>query len=287
MPAPTSDTARMRHGIFVAPFRELSDPGRMVDLAVAAEGAGWEGFFLWDHVLAQPDWAVADPWTILAAAARATRRIRIGTMVTPLARRRPWVLARQVATLDGLSDGRLVLGVGLGDDGWQEFSAFGEDPDPRVRASALDEGLEVLRGLLGEGPTEFQGSVHRIHVPSFLPPTTQPQVPMWAACRWPRRRPLRRAARLEGCFPIFPGGWPPARPDPGAVATVASDLRALGARAPYDLAVTWAEWAHPASSPAELRDLEAAGATWALEWLGPEGLAAADVEGVVQRGPST
>lgn len=275
----------MRHGIFLAPFQTFSDPRLVVDLAAAAEAAGWDGFFLWDHVLARPGWAVADPWTILAAAAATTEHVRLGAMVTPLARRRPWVLARQIATLDNLSNGRMVVGIGLGDDGWSEFSAFGEDPDPRARAMALDEGVELLRRLLSGAPTEFQGNLHRVSSPAMLPGPRQRPIPMWAACRWPARRPLRRAARLEGCFPIFPGGWPPARPDPETVAEVAKDLRSLGAAEPYDLAVTWADWAHPARSGAEIRELEDAGATWALEWLGPEPLPQQGLERVVRRGP--
>jgi alkanesulfonate monooxygenase SsuD/methylene tetrahydromethanopterin reductase-like flavin-dependent oxidoreductase (luciferase family) len=113
-----------------------------------AEQAGWAGLFLWDHMLAVPGLAVADAWTRLAAIAVATRQIRIGALVAPLSRRRPWTLARQISTLDHLAEGRLVVGIGLGEDGWKEFSSFGEIVDPHERGLLLDESMEILQGLL-------------------------------------------------------------------------------------------------------------------------------------------
>jgi alkanesulfonate monooxygenase SsuD/methylene tetrahydromethanopterin reductase-like flavin-dependent oxidoreductase (luciferase family) len=101
----------------------MAEPSRVVELAKSAEAAGWDGFFLWDHILAVPGMPVADSWITMAAVAQATARMRLGMLVTPLARRRPWVVAREAATLDRLSKGRLVVGVGLGDDGWREFHA--------------------------------------------------------------------------------------------------------------------------------------------------------------------
>ncbi len=277
----------MRSGIFLAPFGAFAEPQRVVDLAAAAEEAGWDGLFLWDHILAGASTPVADPLVTLAAVAAGTVRIRLGAMVTPLARRRPWVLARQLATLDRLSHGRMVLGVGLGDDGWHEFSAFGEDPRPATRAAALDDGLAVVRALLGGGPVSFQGSVHHVEAPAFLPAPLQQPLPVWAACRWPRQRPLLRAARLEGCFPIFDGGWPPPPPDPSEVRLLLERLHELGAGGEYDLAVTHASWAHPEPPAPVVRQLAAAGATWWLEWLGPEGITPEDAERVVRRGPPT
>lgn len=275
----------MRTGLFLAPFGAFAEPARVADLARSAEAAGWDGLFLWDHILAAPATPVADPWITLAAVASVTDRIRMGAMVTPLARRRPWVLARQLTSLDRLSRGRLVLGVGLGDDGWEEFSAFGEDPDPARRAAALDEGLEVVRSLLTGAPVRFSGSVHRVSAPGLLPTPIQSPLPAWGACRWPRRAPLRRAARLEGCFPIFPSGWPPPEPDPGKVAAVARRLRELGAGPEHELVVTHASWAGDPDAPGALARLTGAGATWWLEWLGPAGLDAGSVEVLVRRGP--
>ena len=106
-----------RRAIFVAPFEELSEPALVAELAAKAERKGWDGFFVWDHVAyAEPVRALADPWVTLAAVAMRTERVKIGPLVTPLARRRPHQLARETVTLDRLSRGRLVLGVGLGSE---------------------------------------------------------------------------------------------------------------------------------------------------------------------------
>ena len=223
----------MKHGIFLPPFNELADPRRVAALAADAEQAGWDGFYVWDHVLAEPGMAVAEAWTTLAAIAMATSHIRIGALVTPLARRRPWVLARQIAMLDQLSGGRLVVGVGLGDDGWREFSAFGDETVPRVRGELLDESLQILQGLLTGNEVVHAGGRYVIDCPPLLPAPVQDPVPIWAAVRWPNRKPLARAARLQGCFPIFAGsGDRPAPPPagPGVIPPVAGVPELLPAR---------------------------------------------------------
>ena len=177
-------------------IRMLADAGR------AAEDAGWDGFFLWDHINAF-DGDMIDPWVALAAIAAGTSRIRIGTMVTPLARRRPWVVARQAVTLDLLSNGRVILGVGLGYPPDREFSDLGEDPDDRVRAEKLDESLEILNALWSGEPASFSGKHYRIENARFLPrPVQHPRIPIWVAGMWPTRAPFRRAARWDGVFPI-------------------------------------------------------------------------------------
>lgn len=201
----------MRHGFFVAPFDGLSDPRIVADLAEAAEVAGWDGFFVWDHVLYRaPVQAVADPWVVLAAAAVATDRVLLGPMVTPLARRRPHVLARQATSLDQLSGGRLVLGVGLGlDASGRELSAFGEELDDRVRAEMLDEGLDLITALWTGEQVEHDGPHYRADGVTFLPrPLQEPRIPIWVAGRHPNRRPLRRAARWDGLFLIDTDGGP-------------------------------------------------------------------------------
>ncbi|MGA8681338.1 MAG: LLM class flavin-dependent oxidoreductase, partial [Acidimicrobiales bacterium] len=159
----------MRYGLFLPAFAEFADPRRVVRLAVAAEDAGWEGLFLWDHVLAIPGMAVADAWVTLSAVAMATSRLRIGALVTPLNRRRPWVIARQIATLDHLSGGRLVVGVGIGDDDWKEFSSFGEVTGQVARGELLDESLAVLRQLLTGQPVDYEGKRLSVHSGPFLP----------------------------------------------------------------------------------------------------------------------
>ena len=150
----------MRFAINVPNFGTYSDPRTAADLAREAEDAGWDGFFVWDHILGAREWQVpiADPWVLLSAVAMRTERIRLGPMVTPIPRRRPWKLARETVTLDHLSRGRLVLGVGLGFPPDAEFEQFGEDGDPRVRAAKLDEGLAVLTGLWSGQPFRLRGA---------------------------------------------------------------------------------------------------------------------------------
>lgn len=237
-----------RHGIFVAPFEELAEPRLVAQLAARAEERGWDGFFLWDHVeYREPVRAVADPWVTLAAVAVATRRLTIGTLVTPVARRRPHQLARETATLDRLSEGRLVLGVGLGSERTGEFDPdrFGEEGDARARARLLDEGLERVQAYWGG---EFEPR-----------PVQRPRIPVWVAARWPHRRPLRRAARWDGLFPID-------LPGPEALAelvTEVTELRAPDSAGSFDIVVT----NPPGTDPAPW---VAAGATWCLTGFGPQ-----------------
>jgi alkanesulfonate monooxygenase SsuD/methylene tetrahydromethanopterin reductase-like flavin-dependent oxidoreductase (luciferase family) len=160
----------MRYGINLPPFGDFSVVGALVELAREAEAAGWDGFFLWDHVIFDPSWhPIADPWIALTAVALSTQRLRFGTMVTPLARRRPWQLARQTATLDRLSGGRLILGVGLGDPVQWDFGFFGEEVDARLRAQRLDEGLEIVTGLWRGEPFAYLGEQYRLEEVRFLP----------------------------------------------------------------------------------------------------------------------
>jgi alkanesulfonate monooxygenase SsuD/methylene tetrahydromethanopterin reductase-like flavin-dependent oxidoreductase (luciferase family) len=234
-----------RRGIFIAPFDELASPNTLAALAASAEARGWDGLFLWDHVRYRaPVRAVADPGVVLAAVAAATDRIRLGPLVTPLARRRVQKLARETVTLDHLSRGRLVLGVGLGSDRNGELGPFGEVVDPRERARLLDEGLARLASYW-DG--EFEPA-----------PVQSPRIPVWVAARWPNRRPLRRAARWDGLFPIE-------LPGPEALAELAAAVSALRAEVgndhAFDLIVDLPVDADPAP-------WEAAGATWILTEFG-------------------
>ncbi len=276
----------MKHGIFLPPFSEFANPRRVAAVAAAAEQAGWDGFFIWDHMLAEPGMPVAEAWTTLAAIAMATSSIRLGALVTPLSRRRPWVLARQIATLDQLSGGRLVAGVGLGDDGWREFSAFGEETSPRARGQLLDESLEVLLRFLAGNEVHHRGSRLVVDSPPMLPRPVQDPVPLWAACRWPNRKPLARAARLQGCFPIFPGsGNRPAPPPMADLAALRAELTALGGPRSLDIAVRCAlHRVSPGERGGLVAGLREAGATWVLEGFGTR-QDAAEVESYVRAGP--
>lgn len=276
----------MRFGVFLPPFAEYAEPELVVALAVAAEEAGWDGFFLWDHMLAEPGMAVADPWVTMAGIAAMTNRIRLGALVTPLPRRRPWVLGRQMATLDRLSDGRLIGGIGLGDDGWSEFSAFGEAIDPVVRGQMLDEALELLQRFLTGEPVTYTGRHYVVHAPPLLPKPRQSPLPIWGACRWPNRRPLARIANLQGCFPIFrtAGAIPP--PNPADTRELRGALTALGARPTIDIAVRCAlSREDRARVPDIVSELEESGVTWMLEGF-PPGEPRDRVADVVAQGPT-
>jgi alkanesulfonate monooxygenase SsuD/methylene tetrahydromethanopterin reductase-like flavin-dependent oxidoreductase (luciferase family) len=165
-------------------FGAFADPRLLAQLAHEAEDAGWDAFFLWDHIqVGWPD-PVADPWIALAAIAMATSRILIGPIVTPLYRRHPWKLARETVTLDHLSGGRVVLGVGLGDDVFGEIRTFDGPMDPRTRAAMLDEGLAVLLGLWSAEKFSFEGAHYTIRDAQFLPaPLQKPRIPIGSRAR--------------------------------------------------------------------------------------------------------
>jgi alkanesulfonate monooxygenase SsuD/methylene tetrahydromethanopterin reductase-like flavin-dependent oxidoreductase (luciferase family) len=231
-----------RRGIFVAPFEDLADANLLAELAARAESAGWDGFFLWDHVDYRPPVsALADPWVCMAAIAYATERVKLGPLITPPARRRIHKLARETVTLDRLSDGRLIFGAGLGSDNSGEFSQFGEESDAKARAKLLDDGLEQLvRYWEGEFKPE---------------PIQKPRIPVWLAARWPNRRPVQRALQWDGLFPID-------LPGPEALAELVEEVRAVHPEGDgFEIVVTNPAGTDPAP-------WEAAGATWCLTGFG-------------------
>lgn len=267
----------LRSALWVPLFDELADPAVVARLATEAEETGWHGFFTWDHTRWRaPVREVADPWITLTAIAAATERLRIGPMVTPLARRRPVKVARETATLDGLSGGRLILGVGLGSDRFgRELSATGEERDDRIRGQMLDESLEILAAAWSGTPVHHRGAHYTVDGIQFLPrPVQQPGVPVWIAGLPGSAKPLRRAARHDGFFPVNL-----THPDQlaEAGATIA-DLRPDPA-APHDVAVALP----PGTDP---QPYAAAGATWWLPEFDPEALSLDHVRGVLRDGPA-
>ncbi|MBA2635023.1 MAG: LLM class flavin-dependent oxidoreductase [Chloroflexi bacterium] len=258
----------MRFGLHLPNFGPVGDPKMLASLAAEAESAGWDGFFLWDHILGDPQWRepMVDPWIALAAVACATREIRLGALVTAVPRRRPWHLARETTTLDHLSDGRLIVGVGLGFPADAEFEQFGEEGDVRRRAHRLDEGLAVMAGLWSGEPFAFDGDEYQMRETVFLPtPLQRPRPPVWVACRWPNRAPLRRAARWDGIFPEHAGGT---RLSPPELTELLRYVRQHRERADQFDAIV-------AGRSGELADTElaayaAAGATWWLESIAPD-----------------
>jgi alkanesulfonate monooxygenase SsuD/methylene tetrahydromethanopterin reductase-like flavin-dependent oxidoreductase (luciferase family) len=269
----------LRSALWLPLFDELADPALIARLAADAEEAGWHGLFVWDHLnWRAPVTALADPWITLAAVATATERLRIGPMVTPLARRRPTKVARETATLDRLSGGRLTLGVGLGSDRFgHEFSRTGDETDDRVRAGMLDESLTVLAAAWSGAPVRHRGDHYTVDDLRFLPRPAQPDgIPVWAAGFPGRRAPLRRAARLDGFFPVNLD-----HPDQLAEAVaMITELRAAAGATdrPYDVAIALPAGTDPAP-------YQRAGATWWLAEFPCEAISVDAVRGVLREGP--
>jgi alkanesulfonate monooxygenase SsuD/methylene tetrahydromethanopterin reductase-like flavin-dependent oxidoreductase (luciferase family) len=192
----------MKFGIYLPNFGPYGDARVLAKLAKDAEYAGWDGFFIWDHIAG---WTLpmVDPWIALAAIAMSTQRMRIGTTVTPLPRRRPWKLAREAVAIDHLSGGRFTLGVGIG-GGKGEWAHLGEQADLKKRGAMLDEALSVLVGVWSGEPFSYAGQYYQIKKAHFLPkPVQQPRIPIWVGGNWPYKAPFRRAAKWDGVFPLF------------------------------------------------------------------------------------
>jgi alkanesulfonate monooxygenase SsuD/methylene tetrahydromethanopterin reductase-like flavin-dependent oxidoreductase (luciferase family) len=262
----------MRHALHLPIFSVFAEPAAVVELAVAAEEAGWDGFFTWDHVIRTHEparSAVADPWILLAAVAARTSRIRLGPMVTPLARRRPQKVARETVTLDHLSNGRLIFGVGLGVDSGGELTRFGEIAGPKERADAYDEALELLQALWSGEEVDHHGRHYTAEHVRFLPrPVQQPRIPLWGAAWSLARRPLRRAAKLDGFFPV--GDDPEVL---GPLLDVVAEER--GGLDGYDVMFE-------AAPGTDLDDLAARGVTWVMRPLDDTADPAATIAAVAQ-----
>lgn len=197
----------MRHALFVPNFGDFSEPQVFADLAAAAEEAGWDGLYIWDHILIEDAMPASDPWVAMAAAATLTTAIRLGPMITPIPRRYPWKLSRELVSLDRLSMGRVDFGVGIGFPPEVEFGSFGHEMDARIRADMLDEGLELITELWSGQPASFEGVHYHLEERTFLPtPLQEPRIPIWVAATWPNKRPFRRAAQWDGVFPLKVGG---------------------------------------------------------------------------------
>ena len=262
----------MKYAVYVPPFGSYADPHVHVDLARDAEAAGWDGYFIWDHMAmwwgTEPP--VVDAWITLAAIAAVTERIRIGPLVTPVARRRPWKLARETVSLDHLSGGRLILGVGLGDSVY-EFDNLGEEADRKVRGAMLDEGLTVLAGLWSGERFSFEGAHFHVKDAHFQPtPLQQPRIPVWVAGFWPNKAPFRRAARWDGVFPLRVGDAPMNMSPDDDREMLAYIREHRKESAPFDVLHS-----HGDPQEAPIRDTQrvaeyaAAGVTWWLEQVNP------------------
>ncbi|MBY0394651.1 MAG: LLM class flavin-dependent oxidoreductase [Novosphingobium sp.] len=292
----------MKFGLYVPNFGAYGDPHNLLELALAAEHAGWDGMFLWDHVLLHrhSDIPMVDAWVALAAIAARTTRLRVGPMVTPLARRRPWKVAREITSLDTLSKGRAVLGVGLGAPADAEFECFGEDPADRVRAEKMDEALTIVAALQSGEPTSFAGAHFTVSDVRFVPPPVQrPHVPIWLAGFHPNVRPLRRAAQWQGVFPLRPPSTGAAHVDAAEVlwSTMWLSPAQLGEcvdivrryRPSLDgfdvIASGGTRSDDRAAAKAHVEQFRAVGATWWLEWLDEQRASYPAMLEHIRRGP--
>lgn len=256
----------MQHGIVVT----SGDPVTAANLAAEAEAAGWDGVFTFDAIAigSMPLW---DPWLVLAAMAMRTERVRLGALVFAPSRRRPWKLAREVATLDHLSNGRLVLPVGLGALDDAGFGNVGEPTDARTRARLLDETLAIVDGLASGEPFAFEGEHYRFGPMTFLPtPVQRPRVPVWVVGAWPHERSMRRAIRWDGLVvqATDPDGGPATGPEVlSAIAAWVRDARAAaGFEGAFDIVASGTTpTADHAAAVAVTLAHEAAGATWWIE----------------------
>jgi alkanesulfonate monooxygenase SsuD/methylene tetrahydromethanopterin reductase-like flavin-dependent oxidoreductase (luciferase family) len=202
----------MKYGINLPNFGWFGDIDTLIEIAVEAEDAGWNGFTIWDHLLVfkQDDMVLpfVDPWIALSAIACNTSKMKLGPIVTPLPRRRPWKVAREALSLDHLSKGRLILGVGIGAPPEVEFEYFNEETDEKIRAQLLDESLDIITGLWTGKPFSYNGQHYQLDEMTFLPkPKQTPRIPIWVGGGVPHKAPFRRAARYDGVVPVH-ARWP-------------------------------------------------------------------------------
>jgi len=277
----------MKYAIDIPNFGEFADPRVTADLAREAEEAGWDAVWVWDHVWRDEGVPYGDPWILLAAIALATTRIRLGPMVTPLPRRRPWIVAREAVTLDHLSGGRFTLGLGLGNP-LKEFANFGEESDQKIRAAKLDEGIEILARCWSGERFSYHGEHYQLDDVQFLPVPVQPRIPVWVAATWPVPAPFRRAARVQGTWPLR------RNPDMTAAALTPDDVRDIlqfvaplrTTAEPFDILVHGTTPADDhAAAAATVAEFADAGATWWTERINPLRGSFAEQRRRIQAGP--
>jgi len=263
------------------------DPRTMAEFAGLAEASGWDGIFIEDYIVWQGDQSVPtyDPWVLLSAMAMRTRRVRLSTQITPLARRRPWKVARETVTLDHLSNGRVILGAGLGDNVTTDvsFSALGEEMDAKRRARMLDEALDILVGLWSGEPFSFDGEFHHVKEVTLLPrPVQTPRIPIWIGGAYPLKGPTQRAARWDGACLYKHKTHYMLPDDVGALKALVVSQR--GASTLFDIAVGGsqrrADWDE---ERAYIQSLAEAGLTWWTEYVPPDDLD--KMRACIARGP--
>jgi alkanesulfonate monooxygenase SsuD/methylene tetrahydromethanopterin reductase-like flavin-dependent oxidoreductase (luciferase family) len=258
----------MRYALYTPNFGYFGEAAALAELAVEAEASGWDGFFIWDHLQFPGTEPTVDPWIALTAMAMRTERLRLGPMITPLPRRDLAKLARETTSLDRLSGGRLILGVGLGWPSIPEWSGFGHESDRKTRGAMLDEGLTVLAALWSGEPVDHRGTHYTVVCEAFAPATQKPRIPIWLAGAWPSVRPFRRAAKWDGVIPIAKDILEGGSLSPSEIADLTRLIRAeWKENKPYDVAQLGITTG--ADDTARVSEYAAAGTTWWLEARDP------------------
>ncbi|MGZ5363696.1 MAG: LLM class flavin-dependent oxidoreductase [Mycobacterium sp.] len=269
----------MKYGFYTPNFDFCGDARILAELAAEAEQAGWDGFFIWDHLqFGEP---TADPWIALTAMAMSTERIRLGPLVTPVPRRHIAKLAREVITLDHLSGGRIVLGVGAGYPLLPDYAAFGDGADAGTRSAKLDEGLEVLAALLSGSPVSHRGIHYQVECEAFQLPVQRPRVPIWVAATLGSTRPLDRAARWDGIVPTTTAGLDVTPGDLRWLDSYLSERR--NAEGDFDI-IRFGQTQGP-SDDAAVRECAEAGATWWCEYIYTANTTLDDTRARIRQGP--
>lgn len=260
----------MKYAINIPNFGAFGDARLLGQLAHEAEQAGWDGFFLWDHIAWHP--GAVDPWVALAVIALQTEHIRIGTLITPIPRRRPWKLAVETTSIDQLSSGRMTLGVGIGGGSRREWGDLGEETDLKTRGEMLDEGLDVLTRLWSGESFSYEGQHYPIQEAAFgIRTVQQPRIPIWIAGNWPHKAPMRRGARWEGICPQSAGQGLNEQMSPDALREAVAFARSQRQNpdAPFDVI-------HSGITPTDrirgaevVASYEGAGITWWSEIISP------------------
>ncbi len=278
----------MRYGITLPNGGNHHDPRTLASYARLAEEAGWDGVFLEDYIIWQghQDVPTFDTWTTLAAIAVTTNRVRIGPTVTPLPRRRPWTVARQAVTLDHLSSGRLILGVGLGDTAIDNsLTLFGEKTSPKARATMVDEALEIITKMWSGEPFAFDGEFYHVQSVHTVPsPLQTRRIPIWVGGVYPKLGVMLRASRWDGAC-LYKDSGENFTPD--EVRHLKSFIEAhRQSRGPYDIVLgggaRGADWE---AERALINALGEAGATWWCEYMAPEIGGDKEVRSAIERGP--
>lgn len=271
----------MKYGFYTPNFGYCGNPKNLLELAVECEAAGWNGFFVWDH-LQWPDMEpAADPWVALSAIASHTSKILLGPMITPLPRREIVKLAREALTLDHLSDGRLILGIGLGYQALPEWSAFGHEQDAKVRGEMADEGLQLLRSFWSGNAVDHKGTHYTATCDPWAKPKKAPSIPIWTAGQWPGSKPFRRAARWDGVIPMARDQLEGDKISPSDLTELLAVIDAENKRSPdYDVVMIGT---NPTES--ELEAYSNAGVTWWLEASDPWSVSFEEMRDQVCHGP--